>query len=857
MLGKIFKKQHKQILSAILSFLLVMFFVPGNIAFAAIPGLTPVASVGSIGFGTNPSPGTADSCFVAKSGGGSSTIDLYCYSTLSTCQSVSSSVTAPAKVIMSCVENFSQASFGTKLFHKATASSPTLANVVDTVENAPGNILLSPIVLLSFLFFKTVGLFLTGMGTLLDMAISGTINSDFYTGLTVINIGWTAVRDFSNLFFIFVLLYIAIMTILGLAGSNTKRWVAHLIIAALLINFSLFTTKIVIDAGNAIAWGFWDQMNVSSGGSSSPSATLNLLQGFKLQSITNPVNSQGQPVSMPATTKIMIYLGGGIMMLVAGYVFLAGAIMMMVRTVTLILLMILSPFAFLGFALPVAGGFANKWVTKLIGSAFVAPAFIAMLYLVSTIINSPDLFKLTNSQGMSIGAALAGDISSYSIIYNYIFLIILVLGALTVANAVSSGAGTQAGNWAKKGLSGGAAATALGIGAAGRQTAGRYGKSRLNNENWVKEQNRLVARAGMKDASFLDKAAGRTANLKLATAQKASKGTFDVRNVNVMGKNINSALGYGGVNAGQGTKRTYDTHGAVGSLVTGGYRGSEKEAELIKTAKERYKTAPDAQEGYLRARLGKSNLEGDDTYDAVRHKDVRNQIERDKVTTEAKAKLKETAEGKIIGEEAAKAIKGAFATLSGKEASEILHDKPEYLKNPAVTAALTSKVLSALDTSKLTPDTIDTIASGVVQNGTDSARKYLKNQAKIGGVLQYNTEGELQKLTNDYNQKKIELKDDATAWNAYAEKQKKEIGKALGMVGGTTEITQLDDKLITHEALVSQYNSKVIREFQKKIKDGEFSGDFGKELDAQLQKVAPEKVASPIIIPDSYRARPA
>ncbi len=859
MMSNSLKNQERKITTVILGFLLIGFFVPTNIAFAAasIPGITPSA----------PGPGN-DVCFAARSSTTFSMNYEYCYATLATCTTNQALVVSPAVLATGCLENFSTVGLWQKTFGKTSYAgtqsilSP-LYHIGDILEKA----VLAALVGIAALFYKFASLFLVGMGSLLDIAISSTINSDFYSGLTVINIGWTAVRDFSNMFFIFALLFIAIKTILGMAGSSTKRWVANLIIAAILINFSLFATKVVIDAGNILALGFWSKMQVTSGGITGPSATMTLFQGLKLQSITDPKDSSGKPITLPGETKLLIYLGGGIFMFIAGYVFLAGAIMMMIRSVTLIILMIVSPFAFLGFGLPVAGGFANKWLSQLIGSAFVAPAFIAMLYLVSTIVNSPDLFKLTNANGLSMGGAIAGDISSYAIVYNYLLMIILVLASLSVANAVSSGAGSTAGAWAKKGIGGGAGAAALGFGAAGRQTLGRAGKNRLNDEKWVKEQNRLVAKGGM---------AGRLANIKLATYEKASKGTFDVRNAKVAGVGVGSALALGGVNAGQGTKRNYDQHGAVGSSVTGGYRGTDKEKELIETAKGRYKNAPDAQEAYLRRTLGK---DGDkDTLEAARHKETLKQIERDKITVEEKNNLKKAidpkAEGALIGEAAAEAIKTSFARLSGKESAEILADKPEYLKNPAVIAALTSRELGALDTSRLDAETTKSLSSGIVQNGTESARNYLKNQAKVGGVLQYDSAAELKKLTNDYDEKQVSLKGNDAEWKVYSENQKKEIGKALGMVGGATEITQLDDKLITHEALVSQYNSKIVREFQKKIKDGDFDGDFGEKLDAQLKAhntraskstPTPSPIATPPPAPsliisanvsDTYRTRP-
>ncbi len=75
---------------------------------------------------------------------------------------------------------------------------------------------------------------------------------------------WRIVRDFSNIFFILVLLYISIKMILGLGGAEIKKMIAQVIVAALLINFSMFMTQVVIDASNMLALIFYNKIQVTS-----------------------------------------------------------------------------------------------------------------------------------------------------------------------------------------------------------------------------------------------------------------------------------------------------------------------------------------------------------------------------------------------------------------------------------------------------------------------------------------------------------------------------------------------------------------------------------------------------------------
>ncbi len=703
--------------------------------------------------------------------------------------------------------------------------------------------------------FWVAGLFVVVMGKLLDMGIAMTISSSLYQNLQVINVGWTTVRDFSNMFFIFALLYIAIKTILGLAGSSTKKWVTNLIIAAILINFSLFATKVVIDAGNVLAMGFWEKMTIV--GKPDPSAAENLMQGLKLQTGFDLKDKDGKPTDSSAQTRTLTYLGGALVMLIAGFVFLAGAIMMIVRTVTLILLMIASPFAFLSFALPVGGGYANKWLSKLIGNAFVAPAFLAMLYLDIIIINGLDLQKLTNSNGTKFGGVFSGDVGSFPIIYNFLVVIILLLASLTVASSVSSGAGEQGGRLAKRYLGYGAGAVFAGGAAGGRQTFGRFGKSRMDNKDWVAEQNRLVTKG-----NFLQR---NMANAKLATYGGMKKATFDGRNSSTIGK----ALGAGGVSAGAGTKRSYETSGSVGSSmrsldkITGGYRGTDKEKQLIDTAKARYASDPAAQKMYL----------GDRGVDleAKRNKDVAKELNRGVKTQDHKAAVtdafeahknaeKDLAGGKItqdafkaVSDQLSETLKKSLGELTALEKTEFL--KEEQLRMPQVIKVLNSQDLAALNAKgELSKETRDAINSGVVKEGTNSARAYIKNQTKQAtGQFQYDAPANLAALTTDYNTQKEKLRlgqVDAAAFDTYATKQKKEIGEALGMVGNAEEISHLSNDLIVHEAVVSNYNAKVIGELRTKLKtsDAALAADFENKVQihntaAQTQTAAAQQNA--------------
>src|SRR3990170_2344816 len=144
---------------------------------------------------------------------------------------------------------------GESEFEKNSGSCTTL--VAGNVEDC--------IVKLIYYIFYVIPAFLLSLaGKFFNVIISLTLSSLLYTSSPFISEAWGIVRDLSNLFFILILLYIAIRTILGIGGSDVKKMIVQVIIMALLINFSMFFSKIIIDSANILALVFYNKINVET-----------------------------------------------------------------------------------------------------------------------------------------------------------------------------------------------------------------------------------------------------------------------------------------------------------------------------------------------------------------------------------------------------------------------------------------------------------------------------------------------------------------------------------------------------------------------------------------------------------------
>jgi hypothetical protein len=85
------------------------------------------------------------------------------------------------------------------------------------------------------------------------------LNSTAYA-LQFLTDGWISVRDIANMGFIFILIYIAVTIIIRAETNRTMEMLVRVIAIALIINFSFFFVRIVIDMGNVVAINFYNKI---------------------------------------------------------------------------------------------------------------------------------------------------------------------------------------------------------------------------------------------------------------------------------------------------------------------------------------------------------------------------------------------------------------------------------------------------------------------------------------------------------------------------------------------------------------------------------------------------------------------
>ncbi len=354
--------------------------------------------------------------------------------------------------------------------------------------------------LFEWLILPLASAILTLAGLLLDSAIDFSLHTAYIFSLSpAINLGWTIVRDLCNIFFIFILIYISLGTIVRGTSFGTKSLLTKVIIAALLINFSLFFTKAVVDVSNVFGlWlygGITNTLRVNTGPATLAkgevaslsdliSARLGIAQWWKLggnsTGNTSDPKSVSEYVNHPSSSFIARILRLVIVM-IAIYIFLYCAVLFISRSVTLLFLLVFSPVGFMGEVLPQLSDYSKDWKKELTSAVMFPIAFLLMLYISLQFINS---LKILNIAALN-DETLVGGIS-ISLYFQYAIIIFMLHACLSVAKDNSGKMGKAVGGFAEGlgkfavGIAGGAPAL-LGKVALGGAAARLAGNTRLNS----------------------------------------------------------------------------------------------------------------------------------------------------------------------------------------------------------------------------------------------------------------------------------------------------------------------------------------------------------------------------------------
>lgn len=430
-----------------------------------------------------------------------------------------------------------------------------LSSFSTCMSNAVGFVLGTIFYAILTMFALIIGI----AGSFLDHIIKFTIIDlrDNIASLQGINIAWKVVKDLMNIVFIFLLVYEGIKMIIGQGSrDNVKKFISMLVLASLLVNFSLFFTRVLVDASNIVTIGLYDTivdrnapanlLGYTVYGISSPyMKALGLSSFYSSNSIDSMRSNAGGDMNL-----ILIPLLGIGLFLVVSFVFVAMALMLLIRFVSIVLLMMLSPIAFMGMALPLVSGYSKEWWNTLTGQLLYPPIFMLMTWISLTLMTSQGFFTGGNWGTLVDNPGAPGTMQ---MILSFAIIIGLAISSITVAKTYSSKGSKILGELTNK-ASGLAGTSVFGVSAwAGRKTLGAYGNTRASDVDlqdaakngtgargaWARTK--LYTARTMRDATY----DGRNASVPTSMLGDVVRGTAGRLEVNAFGKNykVGEALG--------------------------------------------------------------------------------------------------------------------------------------------------------------------------------------------------------------------------------------------------------------------------------------------------------------------------
>lgn len=336
-------------------------------------------------------------------------------------------------------------------FLSVPVMQPAQAGLGSIILNLLG--VLTPAMTLSISAILHLFLLISQAGLIIMSGVmEWTLGNPFTYSLTnpasnpVINVGWTLLRDLTNMGFVVGLAYIGLATALNIGGFQTKKTFGRFIVAALLINFTPVICGVIVDASNILMTFFTKEIGTNFNqfanlyGSTFSSAAV-------LEFLENSITTVGiMKLSLALALNVMTT----IILFVFSFLFLA-------RNVAIWLLVIISPIAFFCWIFDSTRNVFQKWWGQFLNWSFIGVLAGFALYLSAHLLNAFQKGGLsTNSTAIfDEGANLFVPLAPFIIVIifmNFAFLQVMKTSASGGNLAISAAkfSGQQLGSASKK-----------------------------------------------------------------------------------------------------------------------------------------------------------------------------------------------------------------------------------------------------------------------------------------------------------------------------------------------------------------------------------------------------------------------
>ncbi len=285
---------------------------------------------------------------------------------------------------------------------------------------------------------------------------------------------WSIMRTVANVVFaiVFLIIIFSQLTSMGISNYGVKKMLPRLIIAAILVNLSFFISQLAVDISNILGFSIkdlFDGMTAKVANTTAPNSLL-----------SNSFNTTGGLSGIAGIVLATAIVGfGGYILITAFLPIVLAAVLALVmimfilvaRQAIIILLIVISPLAFVAFILPNTEKLFTQW-RKILTSMLLLFPIIALVYgvsqLASQILTNANSYK----DAAGIGGNVFGQIIASAILVLPLFAVPVLLkksleGIPALGQIASKFAGRANGNIGKQ-IKGSYKNSAVGIGRADR-----------------------------------------------------------------------------------------------------------------------------------------------------------------------------------------------------------------------------------------------------------------------------------------------------------------------------------------------------------------------------------------------------
>lgn len=305
-----------------------------------------------------------------------------------------------------------------------------------------------PVQVIAYIFGYIAKILFTLGGLLIELGLN--VNEHLLDDASPVKYGWEIVLQFTNLGFVLAIIIIAFATILRRESYGMKKILWKLVVAALLVNFSLVIAGGFLNISQVLTDYFLSKATLEGQGFSSFAenfaAMFKIQAFFKVASVTegfddsvlSGVAAIGNTFGAGVLTNIASLALLTSFTLIGALVLLAVAIMLLIRYVYMAILLILLPAVWLAWIFPNTDKYWKEWWDKFIRWTFFPPIMIFFLYLDVYIMETQKEYVKGIIAGVNPVAKSSLDLTfGFDAIGNLIIIFGLVIGGLLVANKLS------------------------------------------------------------------------------------------------------------------------------------------------------------------------------------------------------------------------------------------------------------------------------------------------------------------------------------------------------------------------------------------------------------------------------------